>query len=241
MLRYRIQVSSDSVSLGVCYWYISGLITAGEFDPSESCIKIADVPKDTNLVILVPHTDASRFPAMVCQESFLCGLPLINTPKKINVKVTYNTVLQPTVTRSLRNSIVVNVSLPIAVNVEDFFRGERYISSSMGPDPLYLSNLFHRLFSKFTISAATRQYVRISSADLQGPSHGLKGVNIAKYQSSHVTMVSQVFERCPRQYRPFGRQLPRNDLSIICSLSNLSMGQVRDNFFFCFQLSAIQF
>lgn len=194
MLRYRIQVSSASVVLGVWYWYISGLITTGEFDPSESCIKIADVPKDTNLVILVPHTDASRFPAMVCRGFFLRGLPLINALKKIDVKVTYNTIPQPTVTRTLRKSIIVNVSLPIAVSVEDFFRGERSLSTSIGLDPLHFSNLFHRLFSKFTISAATRQYVRLSSADLQGPSHGLKGVNIAKYQSSHAMMVSQVFD-----------------------------------------------
>ncbi|KAG6376390.1 trafficking protein particle complex subunit 10 [Boletus reticuloceps] len=128
---------------------VSGLTTAGEFDPSESCIKIAGVPKDTNMDILVPHTDASRFSAM-----------------KIDVKVTYNTISQPTVTRTLRKSHNVTVSLPIAVNVEDFFRGKR-------------------LFSKFSISATTHQYVRLSSADLQGPSHGLK---ITKYRSSQALM-----------------------------------------------------
>lgn len=75
-----MQVSNDSILLGIWRWYISGLITARDFDPSESCIKISGVPKDTNLVILVPHTDASRFPAMVCREFFLRGLPLINAP-----------------------------------------------------------------------------------------------------------------------------------------------------------------
>lgn len=123
--------------------------------------------------------------------------PLINTPKKIDVKVTYSTISQPTVTRTLKKSHIVNVSLPIAVNVEDFFRGKRFFSKSIGLDPLYISNLFHRLFSKFTISTTTRQHVRLSSADLQGPSsHGLDGVNITKYRSSQAMMVSQVFERC---------------------------------------------
>ncbi|KAF8136643.1 trafficking protein particle complex subunit 10 [Boletus edulis] len=131
---------------GVSFDYANAQVQnpAGEFDPSESCIKIAGVPKDTNMDILVPHTDASRFSAMV----------------------TYNTISQPTITRTLRKSHNVNVSLPIAVNVEDFFRGKR-------------------LFSKFTISATTHQYVRLSSADLQGPSHGLK---ITKYRSSQALM-----------------------------------------------------
>lgn len=71
---------------------------------------------------------------MVCQEYFLRGLPLINAPKKIDVKVTYSTIPQPTVTRTLRKSIIVNVALPIVVNVEDFFRGERSFSMSMGLD-----------------------------------------------------------------------------------------------------------
>lgn len=52
--------------------------------------------------------------------------PLINTHKKIDVKVTYSTISQPTVTRTLKKSHIVNVSLPIAVNVEDFFRGKRF-------------------------------------------------------------------------------------------------------------------
>ncbi|KAI9571283.1 hypothetical protein HD554DRAFT_2169127 [Boletus coccyginus] len=138
MLRHRIQD-------------VSGLIAARKFDPSENCLKITDVPKDTNLIILVPHTDASRLNAV-----------------KIDVKVTYSTVPQPTIPRTLRKSHIVNISLPIAVNVEDIFRGKR-------------------LFSKFTISATTHQHVRLQSADLQGPSHDL-GVKISKYRSSHAMM-----------------------------------------------------
>ena len=78
MLRYRIQVSSGPLSLDI--YDISSSITAGEFNPSENCIKIANVPKDTNTVIFVPHTDASRFSAVVCQESHLYGLPFNKHP-----------------------------------------------------------------------------------------------------------------------------------------------------------------
>ena len=74
---------------------------------------------------------------MVCLESFLRDLSLINTPKKIDVNVTYNTISQPTVTRTLRRSHIVNISLPIAVNVEDFFRGKRFLSTSINLDPAY--------------------------------------------------------------------------------------------------------
>ncbi|KAF8559837.1 hypothetical protein OG21DRAFT_1453301 [Imleria badia] len=148
-------IKLSSAPGGVNFDYANAQVQnpAGEFDLSENCLKIANVPKDTNMVIFVPHTDASRFSAM-----------------KIDVKATYSTIPQPTVTRTLRKSHIVNVSLPIAVNVEDFFRGKR-------------------LFSEFTISATTRQHVRLSSADLQGPpSHDLDGVKITKYRSSHDMM-----------------------------------------------------
>ena len=81
--------------------------------------------RDTNMVILVPHTDASRFSAMVSQQAFSPWLALDKYSKKIDVRVTYSTSTQPTVARTLRKSSIVNVSLPIAVNVEDFFRGKR--------------------------------------------------------------------------------------------------------------------
>lgn len=123
-------------------------------------------------------------------------LILDGKPQKIDAKVTYSTVSQPTITRTLRKSHNVNVSHPIAVNVEDFFREKRF--HSIGLYPSRISNIFHRLFSKFTISATTHQHVRLSSADLQGPSRGLEGVKIAKYHSRHAMMVSWILERTCR-------------------------------------------
>jgi len=46
--------------------------------------------------------------------------------KKIWLNVTYNTQSSMGVIRTLQTSRVVTVSLPIAVNVEDFFRGQRF-------------------------------------------------------------------------------------------------------------------
>ncbi|KAG1740808.1 uncharacterized protein EDB91DRAFT_1281560 [Suillus paluster] len=79
--------------------------------------------------------------------------------KKIGLSVMYSTQSSPGVIRTLQTSRVVTVSLPIAVNVEHFFRGKR-------------------LFSKFTISTTSHQYVRISSTELQGPP-SLDGVKIS--------------------------------------------------------------
>ncbi|KAH7923870.1 hypothetical protein BV22DRAFT_1113164 [Leucogyrophana mollusca] len=121
----------------------------GELEASDNSISLTNVPKDANLVVSVPHSDASRYHAM-----------------KINIDVTYSTVEQPSITRTLRTSRVVTVSLPVAVNVEDFFRGKR-------------------LFSKFTISTTTHQHVRISSACLEGPEGGLEGVKITGCRPSH--------------------------------------------------------
>ncbi|KIJ16879.1 hypothetical protein PAXINDRAFT_162498 [Paxillus involutus ATCC 200175] len=125
---------------------------SGVLQPSKNCITIVDAPKGSDLIVLVPHSDASRFRVI-----------------KIDVKVTYSTALHPTVVRTLRTSRIVTVTLPIAVNVEDYFRGKR-------------------LFSKFTISATTPQHVRLFSADLQGPSQGLVGVKISGCRRGHTVM-----------------------------------------------------
>lgn len=56
-------------------------------------------------------------------------------------------------------------SLPVTVNVQDFFRGERFDKSI--PDIFTLLIYFIRLFSRFTISAIAQQYIRVSSATLE--------------------------------------------------------------------------
>ncbi|KAG0705896.1 trafficking protein particle complex subunit 10 [Suillus ampliporus] len=114
----------------------------GTLEVSDNAVVLLDAPVDTDVVISLPHSDASRYHTM-----------------KIGLSVTYNTQSSLGVMRTLQTSRVVTVSLPIAVNVEDFFRGKR-------------------LFSKFTISATSHQYVRISSTELQG-SRSLDGVKIS--------------------------------------------------------------
>ncbi|KAI6045646.1 trafficking protein particle complex subunit 10 [Pisolithus marmoratus] len=102
----------------------------GEIDVSEDGISIFNVPCKSNMIISVPHSDITRFRAIV---------------------------RDPTLERTLRTSRIVTVALPIAVNVEDFFRGER-------------------LFSRFTISTTTQQHVRISSARLLMPLAAQEGI-----------------------------------------------------------------
>jgi hypothetical protein len=45
--------------------------------------------------------------------------------QKIEVEIKYVTVAEPEITRTLRLARVVATTLPISVNVEDFFRGNR--------------------------------------------------------------------------------------------------------------------
>lgn len=101
--------------------------------------------------------------------------------QKVNIDIEYVTHAVPSTTLTLSLMQGVATSLPIAVNVEDFFRGKRYI---MGVYPSILINDFLRLFSKFTISTTTHQHVRIASAQLIGPENGLHGVKIASCLSS---------------------------------------------------------
>ncbi|KAG1754504.1 trafficking protein particle complex subunit 10 [Suillus lakei] len=130
---------------GVQFNYSAARLEAegtGTLEVSDNAIVLLDAPVDTEVIISFPHSDASRYYMM-----------------KIGLSVTYNTQSSLGVIRTLQTSRVVTVSLPIAVNVEDFFRGKR-------------------LFSKFTISTTSHQHVRISSTELQGP-RSLDGVKIS--------------------------------------------------------------
>lgn len=57
---------------------------------------------------------------------FLCMDVVLNNFQKVNIHVDYVTALEPEITRTLRLTRVVLVSLPLTINVEDFFRGTRY-------------------------------------------------------------------------------------------------------------------
>lgn len=45
--------------------------------------------------------------------------------QKVNVTIDYVTTVEPTITRTVQLPRLVLTTLPLAVNVEDFFRGTR--------------------------------------------------------------------------------------------------------------------
>ncbi|KAF8212360.1 trafficking protein particle complex subunit 10 [Mycena galopus ATCC 62051] len=108
----------------------------------DSCISLVNLPEAGHIEFLIPYSDASAFNAI-----------------KVDVEVEYVTVAEPNITRTLHLARVVATTLPISVNVQDFFRGSR-------------------LFSKFTISTTSHQHVRISDAQLQIPDGGLDGLKV---------------------------------------------------------------
>ncbi|KAJ7940762.1 trafficking protein particle complex subunit 10 [Mycena leptocephala] len=114
----------------------------GPLQADDACISLLDLSEASHLELLIPYSDASAFHAM-----------------KIDVEVEYVTVAEPDITRTLHLTRIVATTLPISVNVQDFFRG-------------------NRLFSKFTISTTSHQHVRISAAQLQIPEGGLDGLKV---------------------------------------------------------------
>ncbi|KAF8968386.1 trafficking protein particle complex subunit 10 [Flammula alnicola] len=112
---------------------------------TEDGIEMEEVEDDIDVTFLVPHSDASALTAM-----------------KVNIEVEYITEYEPSIVRSSHFIRVLITTLPISVNVEDFFRGTRQV----------------RLISKFTVSTTSHQHVRIADASLDLPQGGLQGVNI---------------------------------------------------------------
>lgn len=97
--------------------------------------------------------------------------------QKVTIAVEYQTSSGSSATRNSTFRQVIATSLPVAVNVEDFFRGTRYDMKGL---QIYYQTLSRkpRLFSKYTISTTSHQHIRIASVALEGPSSGLPGVTI---------------------------------------------------------------
>ncbi|KAF8810122.1 hypothetical protein BYT27DRAFT_7135471 [Phlegmacium glaucopus] len=112
------------------------------FECDKDKITLGNIQDDQTVTFLVPHSDASAFAAM-----------------KVNLEVEYQATNEPSIRRISQFSRVLVTTLPISVNVEDFFRG-------------------NRLISKFTVSTTSHQHVRIADASLDLPSEGLDGVKI---------------------------------------------------------------
>lgn len=110
---------------------LDGGETSVSLERTADSISILNLAEHSEVSLLIPHSDASTLHTM-----------------QVTIHVTYNTQREPSVDRSLLQSSRVQASLPVTVNVQDFFRGER-------------------LFSRFTISAIAQQYIRVSSATLE--------------------------------------------------------------------------
>ncbi|PPQ67646.1 hypothetical protein CVT25_012674 [Psilocybe cyanescens] len=125
------------------------------FNPTADGIELEDVDDDNDVTFLIPHSDASALTAM-----------------KVNLEVEYFTANEPSITRTSYFSRVLITTLPISVNVEDFFRGTR-------------------LVSKFTVSSTSHQHVRIADASLDLPEDGLEGVTVQPaLKKRHVVTVT---------------------------------------------------
>ncbi|KAK0450746.1 hypothetical protein EV421DRAFT_2050577 [Armillaria borealis] len=111
-----------------------GEMTGGD----DGVIMLSGVGRDESVSVCVPHSEVSGAYGM-----------------KVHVEVEYVTKAEPTISRVISVVRSVQVTHPIAVNVEDFFRGTR-------------------LFTKFTISTASHQHVRIARVELDPSDAGVK-------------------------------------------------------------------
>ncbi|KAF9466293.1 trafficking protein particle complex subunit 10 [Collybia nuda] len=140
--KATLKLSSPSVKFRLGDARISGDKKPVETEIINETICLRKIAKDQSVSIRIPHSDIPAFNAM-----------------KTMVEVEYITDAEPTIVRTLRVSRILQTTLPISVNVEDFFRGTR-------------------LLSKFTISTTSHQHVRISDACLEAQEGGLDGVKI---------------------------------------------------------------
>ncbi|KAF7304837.1 hypothetical protein MKEN_01197800 [Mycena kentingensis (nom. inval.)] len=117
-------------------------------------IPLADMAEGSHLELLLPYADSSAASVM-----------------RVDIEVEYVTTAEPDVSRSLHLSRTVVTTLPVSVNVQDFFRGER-------------------LFTEFTVSTTSHQHVRISDAQVQLPDGGIQGVKVTPCSPNRRSVVT---------------------------------------------------
>ncbi|TFK54963.1 hypothetical protein OE88DRAFT_1732249 [Heliocybe sulcata] len=126
----KLRLSSSSGAHFDCKSAIPQGDVISTFELQEDSITLKDTEKDVVVSFLIPYTEAPAFQALT-----------------VVMDVEYVTASEPDLTRTLHTARLVPTSLPVAVNVQDFFRGPR-------------------LFSQFTVSTTSHQFVRIQSAQL---------------------------------------------------------------------------
>ncbi len=95
------------------------------FRATEGAVVVEDIEDDTKITFSVPHSDSSALNAMV--GCFGCELQNLTLTllQKVSLEVEYTTLAEPSLTRTSHFSRILITTLPISVNVEDFFRGTR--------------------------------------------------------------------------------------------------------------------
>ncbi|CDO72874.1 hypothetical protein BN946_scf185002.g59 [Trametes cinnabarina] len=149
----RIQLTAPS---GIQFKFHDAEVIGEDAPPirkDDESITFLDLKRGQTIVAAVPHSDASAY-------HFI----------RVNITVEYVTTSEPDVTRSLRLSRVVPTALPVAINVEDFFRGTR-------------------LFTRFTLSTTSHQHVRVRSTHLLSPNEA-DGVKVTSCLAQKPSTVS---------------------------------------------------
>lgn len=149
---------------------------------SES-VTLSDVPPNSTILVHIPHSDASAFHAMV-RASRLPYMEVfdLESLQRVNITVEYSTVAEPDIPRILQLVRFVLTALPVAINVEDFFRGTRCGDQHELTRCRVLT--ICRLFTRFTLSSTSPQHVRILSTELISQGEGSDGLKITKCTST---------------------------------------------------------
>ncbi|KAI0797709.1 trafficking protein particle complex subunit 10 [Abortiporus biennis] len=135
VVKATVKLSAPS---GVLFTMKDAVVVGEEkatLETAEDQLTLSNVEPGKTILIAVPHSDASAYNAI-----------------RVDILVDYVTQVEPDVERSLKLQRIGITSLPLTVNVEDFFRGTR-------------------LFTRFTLSTPpnSHQHVRIRSTELLSP------------------------------------------------------------------------
>ncbi|KAI0327179.1 hypothetical protein GY45DRAFT_1328000 [Cubamyces sp. BRFM 1775] len=156
----RNDVATAQVKLtppsGIQFKYEDAEVNGEDAPPIRSTadsVTFLDLKQGQTVVAVIPHSDASAY-------HFL----------RVGIVVEYVTTSEPDITRTLSLSRVVATSLPVAINVEDFFRGTR-------------------LFTRFTLSSTSHQHVRVRSTHLLSPNEA-DGVRVTSCMAQKPSVVT---------------------------------------------------
>jgi hypothetical protein len=97
-------------------------------ESSVDTLILSDIAPDSTVIVLVPYTNITTNRLLVCLDDSKETLCVLTPKQRVTLDAEYSVAADTSLSRSIHLLKTVTVDLPISVNVQDYFRGTRFVT-----------------------------------------------------------------------------------------------------------------